>query len=62
MVHTALGNHDAALEWVERVIEERANTTHLIVEPLLLNLRGDPRFVQRFEQIGLGAVLVGYRK
>jgi DNA-binding winged helix-turn-helix (wHTH) protein/Tfp pilus assembly protein PilF len=61
MVHTALGNHDAALEWVERVIEERANATHLIVEPLLRNLRGDLRFVQRFEQTGLGAVLVGYR-
>lgn len=58
-VHTALGDHDAALEWVERVIEERANTAHLISEPLLRNLRGDPRFVRRLEQTGLGALLGG---
>jgi len=61
MIHAALGNHDVALEWVEQVIEERANAPHLIIEPLLSNLRGDPRFVQRFEQTGLGAVLVGGR-
>jgi tetratricopeptide (TPR) repeat protein len=59
MIHTALGNHDAALEWVEQVIEERANAGHLVIEPLLRNLRGDPRFVQRLKQIGLGVLLDG---
>ena len=61
LIHTALGNHNAALEWVEQVIEERANAMHLILEPLLHRLHGDHRFVQRLERIGLGPLLASRR-
>ena len=60
-IHAALGDHDAALDWIDRVIAERANAMVLATEPILRNLRGDPRFVQRLEQIGLGAILAGGR-
>ena len=54
-IHAALGDHDAALDWIDRVIEERANAMILATEPLLRNLRGDARFVRRLEQTGLAA-------
>jgi|GEM_PF-5989383 len=57
IIHAALGDHDAALDWIDRVIEERANAMILATEPLLRNLRGDARFVQRLEQIGFGAIV-----
>ena len=59
MIHAALGDYDAALEWVDRVIEERVNTGFIAFEPLLRGLRKDPRVIERLERIGLGPVLVG---
>jgi len=59
MIHAALGDYDTALEWVDRVIEERVNTGFIAFEPLLRGLRKDPRVIERLERIGLGPVLVG---
>jgi tetratricopeptide (TPR) repeat protein len=57
-IHAALGDHDTALDWIDRVIEERVNAPVLATEPLLRNLRADPRFAARIEQIGLGGAMV----
>jgi DNA-binding winged helix-turn-helix (wHTH) protein/Tfp pilus assembly protein PilF len=56
-VHAALGDHDAALDWVDRVIEQRVNVGFIAIDPLLRDLRKDPRVVQRLERIGLGPFL-----
>ena len=56
-IHAALGDHDAALDWVDRVIEDRVNTGFLVFEPLLNGLRKDPRLIQRLERTGLGPLL-----
>jgi len=58
-IHAALGDHDAALDWADRVIEERVNLGFLIFEPLLRDLRKDPRLIQRLERTGLGRLLAG---
>jgi serine/threonine-protein kinase len=58
-IHAALGDYDAALDWVDRVIEDRVNTGFLVFEPLLNGLRKDSRFAQRVERTGLGALLTG---
>jgi tetratricopeptide (TPR) repeat protein len=58
-IHAALGDHDAALEWVDRVIEERVNTGFLFIEPLLNDLRKNPCLIQRLERTGLGPLLAG---
>ena len=45
LVHLALGNRDAALDWLERGYAERSWQTALInVNPEFDPLRGDPRF------------------
>ncbi|HWU56849.1 MAG TPA: winged helix-turn-helix domain-containing protein [Rhizomicrobium sp.] len=56
-IHAALGDHDAALDWVDRVIEERVNIGFLVWEPLLAGLREDPRVIQRLARTGLGPLL-----
>jgi DNA-binding winged helix-turn-helix (wHTH) protein/Tfp pilus assembly protein PilF len=56
-IHAVLGDHDAALDWVDRVIEDRVNTGFLVFEPLLNDLRKDPRLIQRLERTGLGPLL-----
>ena len=44
-VHVALGEHERALEWLERAASERAHSiAFLTVDPALVPLRGDPRF------------------
>lgn len=58
-IHAALGDHDAALDWVDRVIEERANIGFLVCEPLLRGLRKDSRVIERLAQTGLGPLLAG---
>jgi DNA-binding winged helix-turn-helix (wHTH) protein/Flp pilus assembly protein TadD len=60
-IHAALDDRDRALDWIDRVIQERVNAPVLATEPLLRNLRGDPRFVQRLEKTGLGALLASSR-
>jgi hypothetical protein len=46
-VHAALGNVDAALQRLERALEERSHDiVFLAVDPRLDPLRGDPRFTR----------------
>jgi DNA-binding winged helix-turn-helix (wHTH) protein/predicted Zn-dependent protease len=56
-IHAALGEYDAALEWADRVIEERVNIGFLVFEPMLAGLRKDPRLIQRLEQTKFGPLL-----
>jgi tetratricopeptide (TPR) repeat protein len=56
-MYAALGDHDAALDWVDRVIEARVNTGFLVFEPLLHGLRKDPRVIERLERTALGPLL-----
>jgi tetratricopeptide (TPR) repeat protein len=60
-IHTALGDYDAALEWVDRVIEQRVNVGFIAFEPILHGLRKDPRVIQRLERIGFGPLLASRR-
>jgi Flp pilus assembly protein TadD len=54
MVHAALGDNDAAFEWLDRAYEERRGwLCYLKVEPLLDGLRGDPRFSRLLERMRL---------
>ena len=55
-IHAVLGDHDTALKWIDRVIEERANARVLPWEPLLRGLHKDPRFTERLERNGLRPV------
>jgi TolB-like protein/DNA-binding winged helix-turn-helix (wHTH) protein/Tfp pilus assembly protein PilF len=53
-VFVALGDHERALTWLERAVEERApHVVEMAVEPALDPLRSDPRFVRLLERVGL---------
>jgi hypothetical protein len=43
-VHLALGEHDAALDWLERVEADRGALVFLKADPIYDALRGKPRF------------------
>jgi hypothetical protein len=50
MVHAALGQTDAAFDWLDRAFDERRGwLAYLNVEPLLDGVRADPRF-RRLQQ------------
>jgi len=54
MVHTALGEHDAAFEWFAKAIEQRDEWMLWVgVEPKLDPLRSDPRFEGLLSRVGL---------
>jgi tetratricopeptide (TPR) repeat protein len=54
MLYAGLGDKDKALEWLERAFQERADgLTWLNVEPMLDDMRSDPRFQNLVERIGL---------
>jgi Tfp pilus assembly protein PilF len=54
-LHRALGEADQAFAWMERAREERRGwLCYLKVEPLLDEVRGDPRFRALVEAMGLG--------
>ena len=54
MIYAGLGNKDEALRWLEKAFEERADgLTWLNVEPMLDDLRPDPRFQDLVRRIGL---------
>jgi TolB-like protein/lipoprotein NlpI len=44
IVHLALGEHDAALDWLERVEADRGALVFLKADPIYDPLRGKPRF------------------
>jgi TolB-like protein/Tfp pilus assembly protein PilF len=58
-IHAGLGNHEAALEWLEQAEEDRSpRLTWIKVDPVVDPLREDPRFRRILQRIGLaqGAV------
>ena len=54
LIHTALGERDQALEWLEKAYEERSEwLVWLKVDPKLDSLRSDPRFTSLVQRVGL---------
>jgi tetratricopeptide (TPR) repeat protein len=54
IMHTALGEKDQALTWLEKAYEEHAfHLQWLAVEPRWENLHSDPRFADLLRRIGL---------
>ncbi len=54
LVHLGLGEHDEALDWLEKAYEARDMLlTFLIVEPRWTDLTGHPRFAPLLKKIGL---------
>lgn len=53
VVHTGFGDHDAALDELEKTYNERSDTMAILsIYPLLENLRTEPRFVKLQQQVG----------
>ncbi len=53
-IHIALGEKDAAFEWLEKAFQERSDLmVYLKVEPRLDPLRSDPRFADLVRRVGL---------
>ncbi len=56
MLFAGLGDRDKALEWLEKAYQERADgLTWLAVEPMMDDIRSDPRFQELVRKIGLPA-------
>ncbi len=54
LVYTALGDKDAAFEWLDRAYDERdIQTVYVNVNPFFDGLRDDPRFAQLVQRLGL---------
>jgi TolB-like protein len=54
MLFAGLGDRDKALDWLEKAFDERADgLTWLNVEPMLDEIRNDPRFQNLIRRIGL---------
>jgi TolB-like protein/Flp pilus assembly protein TadD len=53
VVHTGLGDNDAAFEWLETAYRERVMRIRELREPLFDRLRPDPRFADIMSRIGL---------
>ena len=54
MLFAGLGDKDTAMEWLEKAFAERADgLTWLNVEPMLDELRPDPKFQELIKRIGL---------
>jgi serine/threonine-protein kinase len=55
IIHTALGDHGNALDWLDRAFEERADhLPYIKVNPRLDPLRDEVRFKNVLERMGLG--------
>jgi serine/threonine-protein kinase len=52
-IHAALGNDEAALDWLEQAFEERS-FPFVMVDPTFHRLRGEPRFARLLERLALG--------
>lgn len=53
-IYAGLGNKDQAFEWLERSIEERASFIPLLkFDPVMEDLRGDPRFKDLLKRMNL---------
>jgi TolB-like protein len=54
MLFAGLGDRDKALEWLDKAYQQRADgLTWLAVEPMLDDIRSDPRFQELLRRIGL---------
>ena len=54
IVYAGLGEKDQAFQWLERSYQDRAfEMTSLKVDPLVDNLRSDPRFADLVRRVGL---------
>ncbi len=54
MIYLGLGEHDKAIEWLEKAYKERSGfMPFLKVEPMVDGLRGDARFQGLLQRIGL---------
>jgi Tfp pilus assembly protein PilF len=54
LAHVGLGDKDAAFNWLEKAIEQRAGPfNELNADPLFDPLRGDPRFADLLRRMGL---------
>jgi serine/threonine-protein kinase len=54
IIHASFGEYDKAFEWLEMACSERSYLLiYLNVDPMMQNLRPDPRFAGQLEQIGL---------
>ncbi|HJZ66610.1 MAG TPA: protein kinase [Blastocatellia bacterium] len=54
VLYTGLGERDQAFQWLERSYQDRANDLiNLKIDPLLDNLRSDPRFADLVRRVGL---------
>jgi hypothetical protein len=54
MVEVALGNHDAAFEWLNRAFEARSANLWLVNSEIKFDpIRSDPRFVDLLRRMGL---------
>jgi TolB-like protein/tetratricopeptide (TPR) repeat protein len=57
LVYTALGEKDAAFEWLNKAVTERSGSVrYLKIEPRLDPLRSDPRFDSLLQRVGLKVV------
>ncbi|MDZ4689085.1 MAG: tetratricopeptide repeat protein, partial [Planctomycetaceae bacterium] len=53
-IHAALGEPDAAFEWLQKALDERdSSVVWLKVDPTMVSLRSDPRFAQVLNDMGL---------
>jgi DNA-binding winged helix-turn-helix (wHTH) protein/Tfp pilus assembly protein PilF len=53
VIHAGLGNRDEAFAWLEKTFEERFGwLVWMKVEPMLDNLRNDPRFDEMLRRVG----------
>ena len=53
-VNAALGNHDQAMGWLDKLYSERSESiVWLRVDPTLQSLRSDPRFVALEKRVGI---------
>jgi hypothetical protein len=54
LAYAGLGEKDQAFQWLERSLQDHAfDITYLNVDPLMDNLRSDPRFADLVKRIGL---------
>jgi serine/threonine protein kinase/TolB-like protein/Flp pilus assembly protein TadD len=54
VIYVGLGNKDASFEWLDRAYSERSDfLTFLKVDPVLKELRPDPRFADLVRRVGL---------
>ena len=59
VIHLSLGDEDAAFEWLEKALQDRAACIPILnVDPRLDTLRDDPRFQELLDRVGFGSPAV----